>query len=107
MLCLLPGMRPDGISLLGRSSPAAGFVRVNLRLSTPCRSSRGTSDRRMALAWALTSKDLIKRHTHFYITPKHLLSILNRKSCLLGIIFTVILSLQAVEFRSLILILQK
>lgn len=49
-LCLWPGISPDGMSLFGRSWPAAGFCRVNLRLKTPCRSSRGTNDRRIALA---------------------------------------------------------
>lgn len=48
--CLWPGMRPEGISDFGRSSPAAGFWRVNLKLSTPCRSSNGTRDLRIARA---------------------------------------------------------
>ena len=43
-------MRPDGISLLGLSSPAAGFVSVNFKLKTPNKSSRGTKDLRIALA---------------------------------------------------------
>lgn len=49
-LCLCPGISPEGMSLFGRSWPAAGFCSVNLRLRTPCRSSSGTSERRMALA---------------------------------------------------------
>lgn len=49
-LCLLAGIKPDGISLFGRSSPAAGFWRVNRKLSTPWRSSNGTKDRKIARA---------------------------------------------------------
>lgn len=49
-LCLCPGISPEGMSLFGRIWPAAGFWSTNLRLRTPCRSSRGTSERRMARA---------------------------------------------------------
>jgi hypothetical protein len=68
------------MSLLGHSSLAAGFVRVNLRLSTPCRYSRGNSDHRMAPAW----RDLFllwpltkTSPNNIYIVQSHLLSILS------------------------------
>lgn len=49
-LCLCAGISPDGISLFGRCSPAAGFWMVNLKLKTPRKSSSGTKDRKIARA---------------------------------------------------------
>lgn len=48
--CLCAGINPEGVSDFGRSSPAAGFCRVKRKLNTPCKSSKGTSDRRIARA---------------------------------------------------------
>lgn len=50
MLCLCPGTNPGGESLFGLSCPAATFIRVNRNDKTPCKSSKGTNDRKIALA---------------------------------------------------------
>ena len=67
MLCLWPGINPDGISLLGFVSPAAGLSKVNRRESTPWRSSNGTKDLSIALARRDSFLPLLLKNNNNYI----------------------------------------